>query len=160
MNYEIREMHTEEYPLLSDFLYEAIFQRDITAPLSRSVIEDPALQVYIKDFGSLKDDYCLCAVIGEKPVGAVWVRNIEGYGSIDENTPEFAISLYKEYRGCGIGTELMKRMLEALKNRGYESASLSVQKDNYAAGMYRKLGFVIIGENEEEYIMEYCFQTA
>lgn len=31
--------------------------------------------------------------------------------------------------------------------------SLSVQKANYAAKMYLKIGFEIIRENEEEYIM-------
>ena len=35
----------------------------------------------------------------------------------------FAISLYKEYRGKGIGTLLMKEMLSALKERGYKQAS-------------------------------------
>lgn len=47
----------------------------------------------------------------------------------------------------------MKEMLDTLKARGYERASLSVQKGNYAAKMYQKLGFQIIGENEEEYLM-------
>jgi hypothetical protein len=36
---------------------------------------------------------------------------------------------------------------------GYEQVSLSVQKANYAAKMYRKLGFAAVRENEEEYIM-------
>ena len=47
----------------------------------------------------------------------------------------------------------MKEMLSALKERGYKQASLSVQKENYAAKMYQKLGFQIISENEEEYLM-------
>ena len=49
----------------------------------------------------------------------------------------------------------MKRMLKELKNRGYKKASLSVQKRNYAVRMYQKIGFEIIGENEEEYMMMY-----
>ena len=40
-----------------------------------------------------------------------------------------------------------------LKNAGYEQVSLSVQKANYAAKMYRKLGFEIVIDKEEEYIM-------
>ena len=60
---------------------------------------------------------------------------------------------YKEYRGKGIGTALMSEMLAILKKRGYKQASLSVQKKNFAAEMYRKLGFKIIDENEEEYLM-------
>ena len=42
-----------------------------------------------------------------------------------------------------------------LKKQGYKQASLSVQKINYAFHMYSKLGFVIIDENDEEYIMLY-----
>ena len=69
----------------------------------------------------------------------------------------FAISLYKEYRHHGIGTALMKEMLSVLKQAGYQQASLSVQKENYAVKMYRNLGFEIIDENDEEYIMLYKF---
>ena len=53
----------------------------------------------------------------------------------------------------GIGTALMRRMLELLKERGYKRASLSVQKDNYAVRMYKKVGFKIVKESEEEYLM-------
>ena len=75
------------------------------------------------------------------------------YGHIDNNTPSFAISVYKDYRGLGTGTDLMKEMLCVLKARGYKQASLSVQKANYAVRMYQKVGFQIVDENEEEYIM-------
>jgi len=61
--------------------------------------------------------------------------------------------LYKEYRGQGIGTKLMLRMLEELKNAGYKKASLTVQKANYTVKMYKKVGFKIVGENTAEYIM-------
>ena len=73
--------------------------------------------------------------------------------NVDDETPSFAISLLKEYRNYGIGTELMKRMISELKKQGYKQASLSVQKRNYDFHMYFKLGFVIIDENDEEYIM-------
>lgn len=86
-------------------------------------------------------------------MGAVWVRIMDDYGHVDDETPSFAISLLKEYRNYGIGTELMKRMISELKKKGYKQASLSVQKINYAFHMYSKLGFVIIDENDEEYIM-------
>ena len=47
----------------------------------------------------------------------------------------------------------MKRMLDELKASGYKQASLAVQKQNYAVKMYKKVGFMIVDENEEEYIM-------
>ena len=153
MKYKIRELRKCEYPLLADFLYEAIFQRDGNNLISKEIIRQPDLQRYIKDFGSEKDDYCLCAEVENKIVGAVWVRCIAGYGSVDKNTPELAISLYKDYRGKGIGTDLIKHMISLLRVKGYQQTSLSVQKDNYAAQMYLKLGYEIIDENEEEFIM-------
>lgn len=157
MKYTIREMYPQEYPLLADFLYESIFQREGDDPFPKTIIHQPELKVYIKDFGTGKDDACLCAVVDNKVVGAVWVRNIHGYGDLDDETPEFAISLYKEYRGYGIGTELIRQMLELLRKKGYKRASLSVQKENYALRMYQKCGFKPVIDKEEEFIMEYRF---
>lgn len=153
MEYAIREMTVPEYPLLSDFLYEAIFIPDDIKPPSRNIIYSPELQVYIDRFGSLKDDFALVAEIEGKIIGAVWIRIMYDYGHIDDETPSLAISLYKEYRGRGIGTEMMKEMLSLLKTHNYKRVSLSVQKANYAAEMYRKIGFDIVRENEEEWIM-------
>ena len=53
----IREMQKNEYYLLSDFLYEAIFIPEGMEVPPRSVISLPELQTYIKDFGLLKDDF-------------------------------------------------------------------------------------------------------
>ena len=149
----IREMQRTEYPLLENFLYEAIFIPNGVEPPPKSIIYRPELQVYISEFGTSKHDIAFVADIDGKIVGAVWVRIMNDYGHVDDSTPSFAISLYKDYRRKGIGTALMKEMLTSLKLRGYEQASLSVQKENYATKMYQKLGFQIIDENEEEYLM-------
>lgn len=155
MDYIIRKMEASEYDLLKDFLYEAIFQRDKKNLLPKTIINEPDLKVYIEDFGNKKDDHCLCAEVDKKIVGAVWTRNIIGYGSVDNSTPELAISLFKQFRGHGIGTNLMKKMIRYLSNNGYKKVSLSVQKDNYAFKMYCSIGFQVIDENSEEYIMAY-----
>ena len=152
MDYRIREIRENEYYVLSEFLYEAIFIPVGTEKPPKAIIEQPELQVYIADFGK-SDDWCLVAEVKEKIVGAVWVRIMDDYGHIDDETPSFAMSLYEEYRNMGIGTALMRDMLEFLKNKGYKQTSLSVQKANYAARMYQKVGFEVIDENEEEYIM-------
>lgn len=152
MDYQIREIRENEYPILSDFLYEAIFIPEGMKKPPKSIIEQPELQIYVKDFGKA-DDWCLVAETKEKIVGAVWVRIMNDYGHIDDETPSFAISLYEGYRHFGIGTALMKAMLQLLKEKGYKQTSLSVQKANYAVNLYRKVGFKVVDENEEEYIM-------
>lgn len=153
MNYNIRRMKDDEYILLNDFLYEAIYIPKGVEPPPKSIIEEPELQVYVKGFGKEKDDICFVAEVDRKVVGAVWVRIMNDYGHVEDGVPSFAISVYKEYRGCGIGTALMKKMLDTLRQNGYKKASLAVQKANYAVSMYKKVGFEIIDENEEEYIM-------
>ena len=52
---------------------------------------------------------------------------------------------------------MMRTMLDELKNAGYSQASLAVQKANYAVKMYKKTGFRVVDENEEEYIMVCVF---
>ncbi len=155
-DYIIREIKLSEIPLLADFLYEAIFQPDEQNRLPRDVTKQPELQVYIEKFGGT-DDHCLVAECDDKIVGAVWTRiiagDIRGFGNVDDETPEFAISLYPEYRNSGIGTALMKQMLQHLTTKGYRQVSLAVQKDNYALKMYQAVGFFVIDELEQEYLM-------
>ena len=153
MDYIIREILPEEYHLLESFLYEAIFVPEGMAAPPESIIEQPELQVYLTDFGKKKDDAGLVAKVGVKVVGAVWARIMDDYGHINDETPSLAISLFKEYRGLGIGTALVEEMLRVLKQRGYKQTSLAVQKANYAVDMYMKAGFEIVDENDEEYIM-------
>ncbi|MBQ2407617.1 MAG: GNAT family N-acetyltransferase [Lachnospiraceae bacterium] len=153
MNYLIRELRQNEMEVLDTFLYEAIFiPKGVSAP-SKDIINQPELQVYVKNFGEDKGDLCLVAQVENEIVGAVWVRIMNDYGHIDDETPSFAISLLKEYRNYGIGTELMRQMLKKLKMQGYRQASLAVQKMNYAVRMYTNVGFEIVDENDQEYIM-------
>lgn len=155
MKYTIRKMTAQEYPLLDDFLYEAIFVPEGVEPPSKSIITAPELQIYVKDFGTSKDDFSLVAEVENKIIGTVWVRIMNDYGHIDDRTPSLAISLYKKYRGQGIGSSLIKEMLSLLQAHGYKRVSLSVQKANYAAKLYQKIGFRIIKEIGDEWIMTY-----
>ena len=153
MKYTIRKMNVQEYLLLNDFLYEAIFIPAGAKAPSRDITSSPEMQVYIDQFGTRKDDHALVAEADGKVVGAVWVRIMNDYGHIDNTTPSLAISLYPEYRGLGIGTCLMQEMLSFLQAQGYKRVSLSVQNANYAARLYQKLGFEVVKENGEEWIM-------
>ena len=47
MEYTIREMTVMEYPLLNEFLYEAIFIPDVIKPPPKNIIASPELQIYI-----------------------------------------------------------------------------------------------------------------
>ena len=153
--YNIREIKPQEIPLLEDFLYEAIFIPEGVTPPPKTIVKNEDLQVYVRDFGRLPDDKCLVAEADGKVVGAVWCRIMDDYGHVADGIPSLAISLYKEYRDKGIGTDLLRQMILLLCQAGYKKVSLSVQKANYAAKMYLKAGFTVVKETDEEYIMVY-----
>ena len=155
MNYRIRKLLMSERAVLDTFLYYAIFIPKGVAQPPFDIIYQPDLQVYVKDFGEQEGDVCYVAECEGRIIGVVWVRIMNDYGHVSDDMPSLAISLLPEYRNNGIGTALMKKMLSSLREFGYKGVSLSVQKQNYACSMYRKLGFKTIQEKDEEYIMVY-----
>ena len=150
---EIRPLKSEEIPLLEEFLYQAIFISQDLESLPRSILKEPELEMYIKDFGQQPDDWALAAEVDGLLVGAVWVRIMKDYGYYDDRTPSLSISFLPEFRGQGLGQQLMTAMLDLLKAKGYPSVSLSVSKDNPAVGFYQRLGFITVVEREEDYLM-------
>lgn len=148
-----RPLQPSETELLKTFIYEAIFIPEGVEPPPFDIIYQPEIALYYEQFGTGSADNCIVAEVDGKVVGAVWTRIMNDYGHVDDQTPSFAISLLKEFRNQGIGTELMRRMLQLLKTQGYKQASLAVQKANYAVRMYKKVGFEIVDQNDEEFIM-------
>ena len=95
----IREIHENEYPLLQDFLYNAIFLPPGTSPVPREIIFTPEIFIYVEGFGGQHSD---CGVVAEQNgniIGAAWTRIISAYGHIADDTPELAISVLPECRG-------------------------------------------------------------
>lgn len=150
---QIRKIHPDEYGLLREFLYQAIYLPEGASPPPHSVVDLPELQVYIDGFGTHSGDDCLVAEAEGTVVGAAWSRIMEDYGHIDSSTPSLAISMLPGYRGLGIGTQLLNGLLLLLQENGYLRASLSVQKENPALRLYERAGFQILAEKDTEYLM-------
>jgi ribosomal-protein-alanine N-acetyltransferase len=158
-NVLIRPMEPAEYPLLREFLYQAIYVPAGMAPPPRQVVDRPELRIYIQDFGTRPGDCCLAAETEGQVVGAVWSRIMEDYGHIDGATPSLAISLLPEYRRRGMGTALLEALFPLLREKGFSRVSLSVQKENPAVALYRRTGFQTVAERDTEYLMVRAFST-
>jgi hypothetical protein len=50
----IREIKITELKILEDMLYESIYQPDETSLISREILDDPNIRVYINKFGQKK----------------------------------------------------------------------------------------------------------
>ncbi|HOD27061.1 MAG TPA: GNAT family N-acetyltransferase [Bacteroidales bacterium] len=160
----IRPIRPAELPQLEEFLYQAVFVPEGEERPGREIVRLPELEVYYRDFGRREGDFCL--VVENAPeftddearlLGAVWIRVFDkaarGFGFVDEATPELSMSVLEGYRGRGLGTELLRAMLQKLAAGAYRQVSLSVDLDNYAYAWYQGFGFVQISSDGHSAIM-------
>jgi ribosomal protein S18 acetylase RimI-like enzyme len=153
---KIRDIEKTEIFHLQNFLYEAIFIPEGQAKPDKEIIKLPELSIYIKDFGK-ETDLCIVAELHGKLIGAVWTRifpeNERGFGFVDSKTPELSMSVIENYRQNGIGTKLLKAMIDRLTQLDYEQVSLSVDRLNYALKLYLKFGFEIVKSDDKSATM-------
>ena len=143
--YKIREIAPADIPSLERFLYLAIHVPEGQTPPPLEIISLPEIHHYIGNFGRA-DDFGYVAEVDGELIGAAWVRILAdpampGYGNVDDQTPELAISVEPAYRGRGIGTRLLQRLHEELSSRRVKQISLSVQKTNPARRLYERVGY-------------------
>lgn len=152
---EIREIRNEEMPFLEEVLYLAIFIPEGYEPLPRSVIQNPVVAKYIQNWTSR--DYCLVSVFNGLLTGAAWYKwfnsGNKGYGYIADDIPELSIAIIPQYRNKGTGTLLLENLLVKAKEKEIHSLSLSVDIENPALNLYKRLGFVISSKEENSFIM-------
>jgi len=119
------------------------------APVSSvdEIMGDAALAHYVAGWPGDGD---VGFVVGDQPAeGAAWWTFLPeadpGYGFVDEATPELAIAVVAPSRGQGLGTLLLQALIREARERALRALSLSVEPDNPAVALYRRLGFVTVG---------------
>ena len=92
---------------------------------------------------TLKDYFNI--IVDDKIIGSVCIKDLENAKLLDE------IYLEKEFRSKGIGTDIIRKIIENNKN-----VYLWVYKKNKKAVLlYKRLGFTIEEETESRYYMNY-----
>lgn len=136
----IRPATVNDQAFVSEMQYEAFFVPPGGEPFPRSILDDPNLQKYHVGFGTRAGDVGFVAETAElEPLGAAWVRLVDGYGFVDAETPELGIAVVVGARGRGVGSALMHELLTAVPR-----CSLSVDGRNPAKRLYERLGFVTV----------------
>jgi ribosomal protein S18 acetylase RimI-like enzyme len=139
--------------LLAEMVYQAIFVPAGAEPPLRAIVEEPGLRKYYAAFGIQPGDIGYKAVDSQsdQAVGAAWVRlftgEAQGYGYVDDATPELSIAVEPAYRGQGIGEHLLQQLFAAVAAH-YRAVSLSVWPENPAYRLYQRLGFTIVKTDE------------
>lgn len=156
----IRPLERQEYDFFMDMHYESIYILEAKPP-KHELLNAPYIKKYSEGWGR-RGDRALVALSDNHLIGAVWYRLFneeeKGFGFIDCETPELGIALLPNFRKHGIGSMLMKEIIEQAKSDGYKSLSLSVDPDNHSAvRLYEKLGFKYVGMSGTSWTMKLTF---
>ena len=147
MQYKIRSLTSADQLLLWEMLHLATFVPPGYPPPERSTLEHSDSAKYVRDWGRVNDSGFVAIDANNQPLGAVWLRLFvgeeKGISYIDDFTPELGIAIFPEYRGQGIGTSLLTRLIET-SSASYEQISLSVMGENPAVRLYQRLGFEVV----------------
>jgi ribosomal protein S18 acetylase RimI-like enzyme len=91
------------------------------------------------------------------PVGAAWYRlftdDQQGYGFVDERTPELAIAVVPSRRGRGFGEELLTGLFARAREDGHAALTLAVDRGNPAIRLYERFGFREVRAEGETVVM-------
>jgi ribosomal protein S18 acetylase RimI-like enzyme len=152
----IRALAPEDEPILWIMLYLAIHvpPREPLPPLNS--IFQPELARYVQGWGQPGDSGFVAFDTQNLPIGAAWLRLLtgekRGYGWVDDQTPELSIAVVPEYRGMGLGTQLLSKAIH-LAGEHFPAVSLSVSSGNPAASLYRRMGFVEVQKSSQSLTM-------
>jgi len=157
MNLSYRKISKEDYPILREYLYEAIFLPEGAEPYDRSIIDLPEISRYINNWDD-SSDFGLIASSEDETMGVIWGRlfteDNKGYGFVDINTPEISMAVNRKYRNQGFGSAMMKEFIKLARGKWFKSLSLSVDKRNRAFNLYVRSGFIIVDDRGADYIMK------
>jgi ribosomal protein S18 acetylase RimI-like enzyme len=153
----IRELKQPENELIKEMLFLAVFIPPGHPPVSRDILDLPQLKIYYDNWGCSDHDKAIALTVDDRIVGLVWGRllsgEVKGFGFLDEQTPEISIAIQPAYRNQGWGSQLLAAISKAYLALGIKALSLSVDKRNPAVALYRRQGFVMVRENQGDFIM-------
>ena len=88
---------------------------------------------------------------GDTPRAVGWLvflpEEDPGYGFVDADVPELSLTTFPEFRGQGIGSELLRELIALASARGLAGISLSVEDGNAARRLYERAGFHVVGRS-------------
>lgn len=145
INYKLIKSSTNDVDRLIEYKKRTIYE--YAKDLTNDEIDEINSYV-ISEVPKSLDDYCNI-LVNAKIVGCLLLTDRDDGKLLDE------IYLEEEYRNKGIGTDIIKRIIDSNK-----IVYLWVYKENVKAiSLYSKLGFIIIDETDTRYYMKYVLMS-
>jgi len=144
----LRPAAKSDEEFLWEMLYYASHMDEEGAPAA-SARTNPDLAGYVENWGERDGDLGFIAVGADgRNLGAAWLRVMPAGSPLHRmgarETPELAIAVAPEAIGAGVGTMMLRRLIEAARGT-HHAIALSVRAGNPAARLYERVGFATVG---------------
>ncbi|SLM98862.1 Histone acetyltransferase HPA2 and related acetyltransferases [Corynebacterium xerosis] len=113
---------------------------------------------YVDDFGTRAGDTGVVAVKGTVVCGAAWFRYFTKEsgraGYVADSIPELVLAVDERFRGSGLGSRLLDRLLDIATEQSVHRISLHVDAANERAiSLYKTRGFTTVRETPRGHVM-------
>ena len=158
----VRRALADDLSFMQRMLYEAANKPGEQWPTFDESMHEPRNVRFWRGVMERAGDLGVIAEIDRVPVGAAWMRMMrEGERGPDDDpdVPLLAIGVEQLYRGQGVGTELMRSLLEAARRDGVRCIDLTTGSFNTSAvRLYHRQGFRDTGYNQNSIRMRITLQ--
>ncbi len=147
-SFTVRPAGQSDGAFLGDMLVEAANWHG-TLRLRHDVLTSAEHRRYIAGWMRPGDAGLVAADDTGQSIGAAWYRMLPpsdpGFGFSGVGVPELIIGVRPIWRAHGVGRLLLQRLCDLARSEGYARLSLSVERGNFAAALYRSEGFAVTG---------------
>lgn len=145
--FALRAARQADGAFLADMAVEAANWRAGTARPRHEVLSTLDYQRYVAGWMRPGDAGFVAESAAREPIAAAWFRLFPrtepGFAYVGTGVPELIIGVRPIWRAHGIGRLLLQRLVDEARDRGHARLSLSVERGNYAAVLYRSEGFAV-----------------
>ncbi len=131
-------MEPDEQWYLRVALLSSIHVAEGDAAPDESILQEPSFAAALENWGR-EGDIAMVALEqmhASSPIGAarvrLYTRDRPTYGYLSDDIPVLAMAVSREYRGNGVGTQLLTALAGTVRDQGFSGISLSVDPDNRA----------------------------
>lgn len=148
MAYRIRRATRADSSFLVEMVCEAANWHPDRMRPKVDLLADANVMRYARGWKRPADDGVIAVEDSGESIGACWYRVLPqddpGYGYVATGVPELTLGVRPMWRAQGVGRALLSDACELARRAGHQRISLSVERDNFAARLYRSEGFVVV----------------
>lgn len=137
-------------PFMEQMSLQAFYSGPLERPLPLSeAMKNPLFACWVEGWGRRGDTALVGMDDNGERAGVAWYRYFtperRSHGFVHQDIPEVAIGVREDLRGSGLGTALLRALVERARGAGIERLSLSVDASNSARALYAREGFREVG---------------